>query len=236
MEHNSFLERYLTPIAVLLGAVILAAAYVFGGGGTLNTGGNPQAGGQPAAVAVDIKNVKTAGDPYVGDVNAPVTMAFWFDYQCPFCKLFETNVTAKLYTDYVQTGKLRIIFKDFQFLGQDSNDAALFARAVWELYPDKFYVWYQAMFVAQDDEGDRGFGDLASIQVVSKTIPGIDVDKVTALMNQKKSTYEAAIAANRAEGASLGVNGTPATIVGKQLLSGAQPYETVKAAVDAELK
>jgi protein-disulfide isomerase len=234
MENTSFMERYLTPIAVLVGAVILAGAYVYGSHGAAPA---PSAnnGAQPS-VAVDIKNVKTAGDPYVGDPNAPVTMALWFDYQCPFCKQLDTTVTAQLYKDYVQTGKLRIVFKDFQFLGQDSDTAALFARALWELYPDKFYTWYQAMFNAQDAEGDQGFGDLPSIQTLTKTIAGIDVDKVTALMNDKKTQYEAAIQADRSEGGSMGVQGTPAMIIGTQLLSGAQPYDTVKAAVDAQLK
>jgi protein-disulfide isomerase len=229
--NTSFLEKYLTPIAVLLGAVILAGAYVFGHGvGTDNslTGGN-----QPAPVTVDIKNVKTDNDPYVGDKNAPVTIALWFDYQCPFCKKLDTETFPQVYMDYVKTGKVKIVFKDFQFLGQDSDTAALFGRALWELYPDKFYTWYQAMFVAQDDEGDQGFGDLASIQTLTKTLPGIDVDKVTALMNQKKDTYTAAIAADRTEGAAFGVNGTPAMIIGTQLLAGAEPYATVKAAIDA---
>ena len=229
--NTSFFEKYLTPIAVLLGAVILAGAYVFGHGvGTNNglTGGN-----QPAPATVDIKDVKTDNDPYVGDKNAPVTIALWFDYQCPFCKKLDTDTLPQVYTDYVKTGKVKIVFKDFQFLGQDSDTAAVFARAVWELYPDKFYTWYQAMFNAQDEEGDQGFGNLASIQTLTKTIPGIDADKVTALMNQKQSTYAAAVAADRTEGASFGVNGTPAMIIGTQLLAGAEPYATVKAAIDA---
>jgi len=232
MQNNSFMERYLTPIAVLLGAIILAVAYVFGHGVPSN---DQAAGGQQPQIAVDIKNVKTDGDPYIGSPTAPVTMALWFDYQCPFCKKLDTETVSQLDTDYVKTGKLRIVFKDFQFLGNDSDTAAVFARALWELYPDKFYAWYQAMYGAQDEEGDQGFGDLPSIETLTKTIPGIDVDKVVALMNQKKDAYTQAVAADRAEGSALGVNGTPAMIIGTQLLSGAQPYSTVKAAVDAEL-
>ncbi len=232
MENTSFMEKYLTPIAVLVGALILAVAYVYGHG----TGAPAPTDGNQPSVAVDIKNIKTGGDPYVGDVNAPVTMAFWFDYQCPFCKQFDQTVTAQLYENYVKTGKLRIVIKDFQFLGQDSADAALFGRAFWALYPDKYYIWFQAMFAAQDAEGDQGFGDLASIQALTKKMDGVDVDKITALMNDKKTEFQAAIDADRAEGASMGVNGTPAIIIGTQLLAGAQPYDTVKALIDAQLK
>jgi protein-disulfide isomerase len=232
MNNTSFIERYLTPIAVVVGALILALAYVYG---SHSVGSNAPAGTQPVA-QVDIKDVKTDGDPFVGDPNAPVTMAVWFDYQCPFCKQLDTTALPQLYTDYVQTGKLRIVFKDFQFLGNDSMTGAEFARAVWELYPDKFYTWYEAMFNAQDEEGDQGFGDLDSITAMTKQqVPGIDTDKVVALMNQKKSTYDAAIQADRDEGSSFGVNGTPAIIIGTQLLSGAQPYSTLSQLVDQEL-
>lgn len=227
----SFMERYLTPIAVLVGAVIIAGAFIFGHGGKPS-----DTTGQPAAQQADIKNVKTAGEPFIGDPNAPVTMAFWFDYQCPFCKQFEQNVSSQLYENYVKTGKLKIVFKDFPFLGQDSMTGAEFARAMWEAYPDHFYEWYQAMFVAQDDEGDQGFGDLDSIKALTAKIPGVDVDKVVALMNQKKSQYDAAIAADRDEGQAMGVNGTPAAIIGTSLVSGAQPYSAVAPFIDAQLK
>ena len=233
--NSSFMERYLTPIAVLLGALILALAYVYGHG-TSGTAGTGTTGTQPAAT-VDIKNVKTDGDPFIGDPNAPVTMAFWFDYQCPFCKQFDTTVTTQLYTNYVKTGKLRIVFKDFQFLGQDSLAAAEFARGVWELYPDQFYTLYQAMFAAQDQEGDQGFCDQASIVTMTKAqVPGVDADKVVALVAEKKSAYDAAIKADYDDGTSMGVNGTPAMIIGTQLLSGAQQYASVTALIDAQLK
>lgn len=227
---GTFIEKYGTPLAVVAGAIIIAGAFAFG---RPDAGPNDNGGG--TAKSVDIKDVQTDGDPYIGSPDAPVTMAYWFDYQCPFCKQFDTTVMTQLYENYVKTGKLRVIFKDFQFLGSDSTDAARFARAVWDAYPDKFYVWYQAMFEAQDDEGDKGFGDLASIQELTKKIPGIDVARVTKLMNENKSKYDAAIAANRAEASKFGVNGTPAGIIGTTLVAGAQPYTTVAPLIDAEL-
>ena len=226
------IEKYLTPIAVLVGALIIGGAFYFGQGGT---GTAPQ-GQKPPAVKVNIKDVKTAGDPFIGDANAPVTIALWYDYQCPFCKRFDQDAVSQVYEKYVKTGKVKIVFKDFAFLGEDSTTAAEFGRAMWEAYPDHYYEWYQAMFVAQDDEGDKGFGDLTSIQALTAKIPGVDVGKVTKLMTDKKATYDAVIAANRTEGGNLGVSGTPAVIVGTTLLSGAQPYATLQPLIDAQLK
>ena len=55
-------------------------------------------------------------------------------------------------------------------------------------------------------------------------------------MTSKAAEYQKLIDADKAEGTSLGINGTPGTIVGKQLISGAQPYASFKAAIDSQLK
>lgn len=230
---GTLMDRYLTPIAVVVGALIIAGAFAFGNGGA---GTGADKGKQAQAVKVNIKDVKTQGSPFIGDANAPVTMAIWFDYQCPFCKQLELNVTSQIIEQYVKTGKVKIVFKDFQFLGEDSQTAAEFSRALWEAYPNQYYDWYKAMFVAQDDEGDKGFGDIDSIKALTAKIPGVDVAKVTALMTQNKAKYVAAISADRDEGQKLGINGTPAIIIGTTLLSGAQPITALTPLLDAQLK
>ena len=231
---GGFIEKYLTPIAVVVGAGIIALAFMFGHGGA----GSPTVNKQDQqAVAVNIADVKTDGEPFIGSPTAPSTLALWFDYQCPFCKQFEQTITPQLIETYVKTGKLKIVFKDFQFLGEDSTTAALYAHAVWEAYPDHFYDWFKAVMDAQDDEGDQGFGDLASIDKVTKEkVPAIDTAKIKSLMDSKKQAYMTMISASRAEGSSFGINGTPSLIVGTKLLSGAVPYSAVSAAVDESLK
>ncbi|MGB4076540.1 MAG: thioredoxin domain-containing protein [Minisyncoccia bacterium] len=228
-KESPFVEKYLTPIAVLLGAIIIAVAFAFGSGERPATTGD----GQPIA-KVDIKKVQTGSSPVVGSPTAPIAIAVWFDYQCPFCKRFELEALEQVYQAYVVTGKIRIVYKDFQFLGPDSMDAAVFARGVWEAYPDQYYAWHQAVMTAQDEE-HGGFGDLASVAEVSRGVAGVDADRVLALVEKNRATYEAAIEADREEGSSFGINGTPGAIIGTALISGAQPYSAVKAALDAAL-
>ena len=229
-------DKYFTPIAVLVGAIVIAGAIYFGNAGVGGTKVKQPTGSQqaPTAQAVNIKNVKIAGNPYIGNKNAPVVLVEWFDYQCPFCKLFETNTMPELYTKYVQTGKLKIVFKDFAFLGPDSQTAAIFARSVWATYPDKFYQWYRAMYSAQDGE-DTGFGNLQSIITMTKKIPGMNTDKIVAFMNKNKSTIKAEVAADLSEGQKFGVQGTPSVIIGTHLIVGAQPYSKFSPLIDAQL-
>jgi protein-disulfide isomerase len=191
--------------------------------------------GQPPAPPADIADVKLDGAAFVGDDKAPVVMAYWFDYQCPYCKQEEETVFPTLIKDYVDTGKLKIVFKDFAFLGPDSEVASRAARAVWQVAPDKFRAWHQAMFDHQDQE-NAGWGNEQDILTLTGTIDGIDVDKVKTLIDDKTNTFDSAMQADANEGYSMGVGGTPSFLVGKQMMVGAQPVEKLKAAIDAELK
>ncbi len=233
-------SQYFIPLAIIIaGGFIAFAIYL---NKSPQAPANPVAANQPAAAAnVDIKSVSVGADPFIGDKNAPATLALWTDYQCPFCKRFEISAAGapapldELIKNYVNTGKLKIVFKDYQFLGPDSMTEALFARAVWDLYPDKYFAWRTAVFTAQDSE-NTGFGDEKSLVAVSKTVNGIDTAKVEQTISQKNTQYQQAITADRDEGTKFGVNGTPAFIIGKQLFSGGMAYADLSKLVDAQLK
>jgi protein-disulfide isomerase len=246
MQLPSVNQNLYTPIAIVVAGIIVAGALV-GVNLAHSTGAAPAAAqGQTApAAAVDIKNVKTAGEPYIGNANAPVTMAFWSDYQCPYCKAFEVGGVPQIttpaampdiMTNYVDTGKLKIVFKDFPFLGNDSITGAEYARAVWQLYPGQYFAFRTDMYVAQDEEGDQGFGNAATIDTLIKTkLPQIDDTKIKAAIAANKTAYDAAMNADESEGESMGISGTPGFIIGTQLIAGDEDYATFKAAIDAEL-
>jgi len=185
-------------------------------------------------VAVDSAKVSTEGIPFVGSANAPVTMAYWYDYQCPFCRQLEETVMGRLMTDYVQPGKLKILFKNDTFLGPDSLTAALASDAVWESAPAEFYQWHKAMFDAQGPE-NSGWATKDKIIALTRTIPGIDAAKVEQLMTDHAAQYQEQIDAAAAEGDSMGIDGTPGAIIGKQSIAGAEDYQVFKADIDAAL-
>ncbi len=230
--------KYSTPMAITAAGAIIALAIVFTH--YAPAGGTNTAGGQQAAAAeaikVNIKDIDTSDTPFIGDENAPVVIAAWEDFQCPFCKRFEETTLPDIQKNYIDNGKVKIVFKDFNFLGEDSQIAGIYGRAVWELYPAKYFEWREAMFKAQDDEGDQGFGDEASIKKLLGTISGIDAAKVSKAATDNKDKYKSAIDADKAEASKYGINGTPGFIIGKQSISGARPFTDFQAAIDTLLK
>ncbi len=235
---NILLEKF-TPILLI---ITIALAFGFGvlwqkvrnleSSGTEATAGSTIQT-QPSA-NINIKDVDTKDEPFIGKADAPVVVAYWTDYQCPFCKKFETNTLPTLIEKYVNTGKLKIVFKDFQFLGSDSQTAGLFEQAVWETSPESFLKWQEAMFTNQDAE-NGGWGSKDDIIALTKTISGIDTGEVLGLMESNKNEYQKELDDDKAEGGKFGISGTPGFVIGKQSISGAQPLNVFTQIIDAEL-
>ena len=228
-----------TPIAIILAGAIIGGGLFLG----LSKDGTSTPSTGQQTPEVDIAKVDLNGEPYIGSASAKIVMAYWYDYQCPFCKAVDVGGVPQipiepalpvLIKDYVNTGKLKIVFKDYAFLGDDSFTASDYAHAVWKLYPDKFYEWHEAMFKAQDEE-NGGFGDEASILTLSRKISGIDANALKADVAAHADEYKAEAEADQQEGSSFGISGTPGFITGKTLIPGAAELVKFKAAIDPQL-
>lgn len=217
-------NKYFLPITVLLAGALIAGAVLW-------NGAHPSVPAGEQAPEVDIKDVQITSEPFIGDAKAPVTIAFWSDPQCPYCKNFEMETLPQIIKEYVDTGKAKVVFFDFNFLGPDSQTAGVYARSVWKLYPEKYFAWRTAYYEKQDSE-NGGFGDRKSIDALTKTIAGLDVDVIGDDIKANGAAYQAATDASRAEGAKFGVQATPSFIIGTQLIQGAYPFATFKAAIE----
>jgi len=69
--------------------------------------------GEDEEPAVDISKIDNEGDPVLGDKDAPVTMVIYEDFQCPFCKRFEDDTVEQVEKEYVESGDVKIVWKDF---------------------------------------------------------------------------------------------------------------------------
>ena len=219
--------------SVIVAGILIAGAVVWNG---QHPAGPSGTGGTGAAPSVNVKNINTNNSPFIGDPNAPVTLIEWSDYQCPFCKMFEVQTLPQIVQNYVNAGKVKVVFMDFPFLGPDSMVDAEYARAVWQLYPPQYFAWRSALYSDQPQENSLSASDNVTwLMKVTKSVSGIDANKVQAAVASNQASYDAAINADKTEGTSNGVNATPSFIVGTQLISGAEPYSAFQQAIDTEL-
>ncbi|MBP7804714.1 MAG: thioredoxin domain-containing protein [Candidatus Pacebacteria bacterium] len=245
MEKNSSKIELTVPQSILLGFCIVAAAIFFGIwkiGGTLssnsqatptNVSENETPGTPPV---IDIAKINVEGEPFIGNPTPKVAVAYWCDYQASLCKQFETGTFQKLIEKYVagDTG-IAVIFKDLPLFGKDSMTAALYGRAVWDLYPGQYYAWREAMFTAQD-RVEQGFGDEESIKQLTGTITGIDAEKISIAIKQKKDIYQKAIDADIAEANKYMITGNPSFITGATKFIGNVSFAEFSENLDYQLK
>ncbi len=188
----------------------------------------PQAAAQGAAAIADSIVVRVAN--VLGKAEAPVTMVEYSDFQCPYCLRHFSETQARLVADYVNTGKVKILFKNFPI--PELHPQAFQASVAAECAADqgKFWAYHDVLF--------QRFG-ARTVDYTPVGLSGyavglqLDREKFDACVRDDKIT--ARVNADRQEGNRLGVRGTPTFFINGQQLVGAQPYEAFKAVIDAAL-
>ena len=124
------------PVSILVAAVMVGGAIVFatlykGAGAptpTPTTGNSGNTGNVVAATSTTVSAAQamTLGprDAIFGNASATVTLIEYGDYQCPFCTQFFSQTQPLIVQNYINTGKVRMVFRDFAFLGPESLAAA----------------------------------------------------------------------------------------------------------------
>ena len=172
--------------------------------------------------------------PILGNPNAPITMVEFGDYQCTFCSKFFHETENSIITNYIKTGKVKILFKDYIILGQDSMNAANAAHCA----NDQKSFWeYHSMLYNNWAGEDTGWADLAHLHEFANTL-GLDMDVFSTCMSDLK--WNELVNLSSKDGQKLGVSGTPTFFVIDQnndviKIVGAQHYDVFKQIFDSAL-
>ena len=173
--------------------------------------------------------------PILGNPNAPITMVEFGDYQCTFCSKFFHETENSIITNYIKTGKVKILFKDYIILGQDSMNAANAAHCAND---QKLFWEYHSMLYNNWAGEDTGWADLAHLHEFANTL-GLDMDVFSACMSDLK--WNELVNLSSIDGQKLGVTGTPTFFVIDQnndviKIVGAQHYDVFKEVFDSVLE
>jgi protein-disulfide isomerase len=163
---------------------------------------------RPAANAPSDKVKMSVGTGWyaLGRDDAPVTVVEFTDYQCPFCRHFQTDSFAQLKKDYIDTGKVRFVSRDLPLeFHPNAPAAALAARCAGDQH--KFWEMHDAMML--DTKADLGPESI--LKYARQT--SLDMTAFGGCLKDKK--YTSAIQKDTADAGTLGISGTPSFVVGK---------------------
>ncbi len=174
--------------------------------------------------------------PILGDLNAPLTMIEFGDYQCTFCKKFFSETEESILINYVETGKVKILFKDFIVVpGNDSVNAANAAHCAND--QEMFWQYHSTLYNNWDGEG-TGWASFERLHQFASTL-GLDMDKFSECMS--KSKWKELVDSSKVDGRTLGVSATPTFFIIDQnnkvlKITGAQHYDVFQEVFDSLLE
>jgi len=164
-------------------------------------------------------------DEVKGDPGAPVTIVEWSDFECPYCTRFYEQTLWQIEKEYIDTGKVKFVYRDFPLgFHKNAQKAAEATECAGE--QGKFWEMHDKLF----EEGVSG--GVSSFKRFAADI-GLDTDEFNECLDSGKMANE--VKEDMADGAAVGIRGTPGFIINGQLVSGAQPFENFKQIIEAEL-
>lgn len=162
---------------------------------------------------------RDADDPFaLGPVDAPVVLVVFSDYRCPFCARHSTVTEPELVDRFVESGQVRLEWRDFPIFGEASLLAARAGRAAAE--QGLFWEFNRAVFAGAPESGHH---DLTPERLLmfARQVGVPDLARFEEDMNSGR--FDPAIAADAMQGQALNMTGTPSFVIDGHPLVGAQP-------------
>ncbi len=170
-----------------------------------------------------ISNLIDGGSPIRGNPNAPITILEWGDYQCTFCYKFHQNTLDTIQDNFIDTGKVKLVFKDFPLNGPDSLLAAEAAYCAED--QEKYWQYHDELY--KNWGGERtGWITRGSLDNFANTV-NLDLEKFNKCLDEHK--YQNKVNAIHEFGKEIGIDATPSFLVfnGEKIIKirGNQPLE-----------
>lgn len=147
------------------------------------------------------------GSPILGDPNAPITILEWGDYQCTFCYRFHENTLDIINNDFIKTGKVKLVFKDFPLNGPDSLLAAEASYCAED--QEKYWQYHDELYKNWGGE-KTGWITRESLDRFAVTV-SLDLVEFNTCLNEHK--YQNRVITLHEFGKEIGIDATPSFLV-----------------------
>ncbi len=203
----------IVATAIAIGTTVFVAAAIL-----LLRADDPAGGSDAASYAAPVR----------GNADAPVTIDEYGDFQCPSCGAFARSVEAELVRRYIETGRAKLVFHHFPWIGPESKRAAEAASCAGA--QGSFWSYHDLLYANQHGE-NSGF---LSSDNLKRFASQLGLDRAAFDRCLDLGSYRAAVEADFQTGLRLGLNSTPTFIVNGQRIVGAQPLAVFAAVIDAK--
>ncbi len=270
-------KEFLIPISILIAALLVSASMFYNTSvivkslGKVTTASAPASTAPSAAAAQNntpqMVTVASRNDePTLGNKDAKVTIVEFADFQCPFCKQFFQNTFSQIKQQYVDTGKVKYVFRHFPLTQIHVNAQISGIAAECANQQGKFWDFHNVLYTSGQSDGS-GL-DAVSLKKYADTL---GLNKGTFGLGKNKfndcldgSSTLATVQADQKLGVDIGVQGTPSFIImkgdnvsidstlvrngnaqnknvidlggGNAMVVGSVPFATMQPVIDAALK
>ena len=192
----------------------------------------PQQAPQPVRISLD-------DDPIRGDPNAPITIIEFSDFQCPFCARFHVETLPSILEEYIEEGKVNLVYRDFpiQSIHPNALPAAVAAECADE--QGKYWEYHDILFEKQSSWSRLDSN--SAISTFSQFADDIGLEQQQFDSCLETGKYLEEVQGDLRDGRDYDITGTPGFFIGNDdigfvKINGAQPFESFKRIIDAQLE
>lgn len=173
-----------------------------------------------------VVDVSLDDDPSKGAMNATVVIVEFSDFECPYCSSFYMQTLPLIEEQYIDTGLVRLVYRDFPLTSIHPNAQKAAEAAECADDQGKFWEMHDMLFENQNAL------TVASLKGYAKEL-GLDSVKFDSCLDSGEKTSE--VTADLNEGIAYGITGTPGFFVNGRMVVGALPFSSFKQIIDEEL-
>ncbi|KPB06049.1 DsbA family protein [Bacillus sp. CHD6a] len=175
-----------------------------------------------------------SGQPVLGEEDAPVTIVEFGDFKCPACKAWGESSYPQLVKDYVDSGKVKFVYINVLFHGQESALGAAAAEAVWKQNPDVYWDFHKQLFEEQPSANHNSqWITTEKLIEIASNMDGIDMEQFKADLTSQEIVDAVRLDSDLTDEFKVAM--TPTIMVNDQALTDPFDYEKMVEIIEQEL-
>ena len=176
------------------------------------------------------RNLLENGSPMIGNPSATITILEWGDYQCTYCYRFHQSTLNTLLDEYMNSGKVNLVFKDFPLNGPDSILAAEASYCAGE--QGKYWKYHDELY--SNWGGERtGWVNIESLKKFAGSV-NLEIDEFSSCLEDHK--YKQKVLEIEKFGKEIGIDATPSFLIFNDekiiKIRGNQPIDVFEKAIN----